>query len=397
MRMRRLQVFTAALGACLLLACVSCAEPAPATSPIYLVKLRWTKAYDAETRADVNTGLLWGLSFLGADLADGARDVLVWQDDVVTLDIVRAGVAPDTLPAWRTLFGAIRDSEEYRLMGAIDIGRFLMLTLGSSRHYFALTGAQPTYAESRARYAFGGKTGAIVESGVAREQRLIEMTAAMQADDVAFVAHEGTGSIPRGTFESREFEVLDFMKNGQLRVAMYGLDGRLKDAATPALTGAGKPAKCLWCHEIRLLPAMNNRTDTAGHYTTAEFDAGIARRMALIDARRARLDSQIDFTRLQDHRYLEYLYLSFAEPTLERLAREWRIKPEEAAGRVAGKRVIHGAGEFKFLGEDRLSRADVDALGPYAPMRVPESPREPSAFEPDLLSGAHRNTSPANP
>src|SRR5687767_15463036 len=104
---------------------------------------------------------------------------------------MRAGVAQETLPAWSTLFGAIRDSEEYRLMGAMDIGRFLMLTLGSSKHYFALTGARPTYAESRARYTFGEKTGAIVESGVAREQRLIEMTDAAQTADMAFVAHEG--------------------------------------------------------------------------------------------------------------------------------------------------------------------------------------------------------------
>jgi len=395
MRIRTLQVFTAVALACMV-ACHDSVPDVPA-EPADLVTLRWTRAYDAESRPDVHTGLLWGLSFLGADLPDEAPDVLVWQDDTVTLNIARAGVAAETLPAWRTLFAVIRQSEEYRVMGAIDIGRFLMLTLGSSKHYFALTGARPNYQEARSRYRFGGTTGAIVESGVAREQRLIEMTDATQAHEVAFVAHEGAGSIPAGTFDSHEFELLDFMNNGQVRVALYDRDGRLKDSANPALTGAGKPAKCLWCHEIRLLPAMNNRTDSPGHYTTAQFDAEIARRMRIVEARRAGLDSQIDFSELQDHRYLELLYLSFAEPTLERLAREWRVAPADAAQRLAGKRVIHGGGEFKFLGEERYSREEVDTLGPYEPMRVPESPREPSAYEPDYLTGSHQDTVPGNP
>jgi len=380
------------------LACmVACHDAAPVTPPADLLKLRWTRAYDAESRADVHTGLLWGLSFLGADLRDDAGDVLMWQDHTVTLDIARAGVAAETLPAWRALFAAIRQSEEYRVMGAIDIGRFFMLTLGSSKHYFALTGARPNYQEARSRYRFGGTTGAIIESGVAREQRLIEMTDATQAREVAFVAHEGSGSIPAGTFDSHEFELLDFMNNGQVRVALYDREGRLKDSADPALTGAGKPAKCLWCHEIRLLPAMNNHTDTSGHYTTAQFDAEIARRMQLIEMQRKTLDSQIDFSHLQDHRYLEYLYLSFAEPTLERLAREWNLAPDETARRLAGRRVIQGGGEFKFLGEQRYSREDVDALAPYTALRVPANAREPGEFEPDLISEPHRSIPPASP
>jgi hypothetical protein len=401
MRIRALQVVTASVVACMGawigIACVACQDVTPAARPDDLVKLRWTRAYDAETRADVQIGLWWGLSFLGADLPADASDVLVWQGDTVTLNIERAGVAAETLPAWRALFAVIRQSDEYRVMGAMDIGRFFMLTLGSSKHYFALTGARSNYQEARSRYRFGGTTGAIVESGVARGQRLIEMSEVTQARDVAFVAHEGSGSIPAGTFDSHEFEVLDFMNNGQLRVALYDRNGHLKDSANPELTAAGKPAKCLWCHEIRLLPAMNNHTDAPGHYTTAQFDAEIARRMQLIEARREGLRSQIDFTHLQDHRYLEYLYLSFAEPTLERLAREWRVAPEDAARRMAGKRVIHGGGEFKFLGEERYSREDVDTLGPYAAIRMPASLREPSAYEPDLLTGSHQNTAPASP
>lgn len=397
LRIRALQLFTTTLawiGVGFCLACAGCKDASPVGTPDDLVKLRWTRAYESEIRPDVSIGLAWGLSFLGARLPE-TGGAIVWQGDIATIDISRAGVEASTLPAWRALFAEIRKSDEYRVMGAMDIGRFFMLTLGSSKHYFALTGAEPDYQRARARYQFAAMTAAIVESGVARGQRLIEMTEPAAAQEVAFVAHEGSGSIPEGTFDAHEAELLDFMANGQLRVALYGRDGRLKDSASPDLTSAGKPAKCLWCHEIRLLTALNNRTNATGHLTTAEFDAGIAKRMRLVEIHRSSLESQIDFSRLQDHRCLEYLYLSFAEPTLDRLAREWRVTREEAARRVAGKRVIHGAGEFKILGEERYSRDDVDSLGPYAVIRVPASPREPSAYEPDLLSGVHQSGEPA--
>lgn len=399
LRIRALQLFPitlACLGAWLCIACAGCQDASPVGAPDDLVKLRWTRAYESEIRPDVSIGLAWGLSFLGARLPE-AGGAIVWDGDIATIDISRAGVDESTLPAWRALFAEIRKSDEYRVMGAMDIGRFFMLTLGSSKHYFALTGAEPDYQRARARYQFGAKTAAIVESGVARGHRLIEMTEAAGAKDVAFIAHEGSGSIPEGTFDSHEVELLDFMANGQLRVAIYDRDGRLKDSATPELTAAGKPAKCLWCHEIRLLTALNSRTNVSGHLTRAEFDAGIAKRMRLVEIHRSSLDSQIDFSRLQDHRYLEYLYLSFAEPTLERLAREWRVTPVEATRRVAEAQVIHGAGEFKILGEERYRRDEVDGLGPYAVVRVPASPREPSAYEPDLLTGSHRGTAPTSP
>jgi hypothetical protein len=72
---------------------------------------------------------------------------------------------------------------------------------------------------------------------------------------------------------------------------------------------------------------MNNRTNAPGHLTTAQLDSGIVRRMQLVESHRDGLDAKIDFSHLQDHRFLEYLYVSFNEPTLERLACEWRVEP----------------------------------------------------------------------
>src|SRR5690606_29556798 len=120
------------------------------------------------------------------------------------------------------------------------------MTLCSSHHYYALTGADSHYDQAYARRAFGSERVAIVESGIAYGERLIEIAEGSTASDIGFVAHEGTGSLSRGTFVTVEHELADIMANGQLRFALYGTDGKLKPAADPTLTPAGKPSKCLW-------------------------------------------------------------------------------------------------------------------------------------------------------
>jgi hypothetical protein len=52
----------------------SCAkDDGPPPDPRDVIELRWVKAYPRESRSDVETGLLWGLSLLGAKLPEGAR------------------------------------------------------------------------------------------------------------------------------------------------------------------------------------------------------------------------------------------------------------------------------------------------------------------------------------
>jgi hypothetical protein len=45
----------------------------------------------------------------------------------------------------------------------------------------------------------------------------------------------------------------------------------------------------------------------------------------------------------------------------------------------------HAPEEFAFLGPRLYRRTDVDPLAPYAVLEPPTDPREPSAYEPDLL------------
>jgi hypothetical protein len=353
-----------------------------------VIKLRWIKSYPSQARSQVDTGLFWALSFLGAKLpADAA--IISWDGTAVTLDLDAAGVMETSKPAWKKLLDVLKSSDEYRIMGGIDIGRFVFLSLCSSYQYYALTGVSPNYAEFRAKHAFAPRQVAIVESAVAHGNRLIEVGQGEGINSVAFVAFEGAGSLQAHSFEKADIETLDFMENGQLRFGLYDLEGHLKATTTPALTAAGKPSKCLWCHEINLQPPFRNVTDLEGFYSTKQFKELVASSTQVVARYRKTLASKVDFTRLQDHSNAEDLYLSFAEPTASRLAAEWNMPLERVTQLLAGRNLkTHPHSERiddGVLGDDLYDRNEVDSLAPYATIHGPSDMREASSYEPNLL------------
>jgi hypothetical protein len=363
-------------------------QPPPPADRDLVINLRWIKSYPSQSQARVNTGLFWALSFLGAKLPAGAP-VLAWHGTVVTVDLEAAGVAETSKAAWKKLLSVLKSSAEYRVMGGIDIGRFVLLSLCSPNQYYALTGVSRTYQEFRAKHEFGPRQVAIVQSAVARGNRLIEVGKAHDINSVAFVAYEGAGALKDHSFQKKDIETLDLMENGQLRFGLYDLEGHLKETATPALTAAGKPSKCLWCHEINLQPPFRNVTDLEGYYSTKEFNEFVASARRIITSYRTTLASKVDFTRLDDHSDAEDLYLSFAEPTASRLAAEWNIPIDNVKQMLASRNLkthphSEGIGDG-ILGDDLYDRNDVDSLAPYATIRGPSDMREASSYEPNLL------------
>ena len=382
----------ALLAVFLLLAAAGCGRadrPFAPRDPDLVVKLRWIKSYPGQSKSQVNTGLFWALSFLGAKLpADAA--VISWDGTMVTLDLEAAGVPRASQAAWKRLLQILKSSDEYRVMGGIDMGRFVFLSLCGSYQYYALTGVVSTYAEFRARHQFAPKQVAIVESSVARGNRLIEVGKGEGIESVAFVAFEGAGSLRDHTFQQADIETLDVMENGQLRFGLYDPQGHLEEATTPALTAAGKPSKCLWCHEINVQPPFRNVTDLEGYYSTQEFRGLVANAMQVIAGYRKTLVSKVDFTRrLPDHWNAEALYFSFAEPTASRLADEWNIPIDKVKQLLASHHLkTHPHSErldAEILGGNLYDRRDVDSLAPYAAIRGPSDMQELSTYEPNLL------------
>lgn len=356
--------------------------------PDLVIQLRWIKSYPSQSRAKVDTGLFWALSFLGAKLPAEAA-VISWNGAMVTLDLDAAAVAESSRPAWKRLLRSLKSSDEYRTMGGIDIGRFVFLSLCGSYQYYALTGVSPTYAQFRANHRFAPRQVAIVESAVAHGNRLIELAEGADISSVAFVAFEGAGSLRDQSFQKADVETLDLMENGQLRFGLYDLEGHLKATTTPALTAAGKPSKCLWCHEINLQLPFRNVTDLQGYYSTQEFREHLAKATRIISSYRKTLASKVDFTRLNDHSNAEELYLSFAEPTAIRLAAEWNMPLDRVEKLLASRNLKpHPHSERiddEILGDNLYDRKDVDPLAPYASIRGPSDMREASSYEPNLL------------
>ena|GEM_PF-269648 len=353
----------------------------------YTITLRWNKAYETEQWNNVRTGLIWSFSFLGAELPAGSFDAsLKWINDTqFRCDLSKLGFNVSALEALSVIADRIKESEEYKKNGAADIGRFLMLTLYSSRHYYKITGAATTLNSFKDFHSFYSPFPfAVTNSGVALHDRLIKINASSSLSHLSCIASEGTGNLADNTFLETEYESIDLMSNSQLRFSVYSADGALKISANNLLSIAGKPGKCMWCHQSNFSPLFYLNDDLPGYMTTQQFvDSIYSFRNRIID-RRNSLSTDVLYKNLQDHTQSELLYISFLEPSAQRIANEWGVSVS-AVNELIKNLPAHIYPEFPFLG-DLYYRSWVDSLAPYKTVRTPESAREERAYEPDFFN-----------
>jgi hypothetical protein len=350
------------------------------------VNLRWIKGYPDENWEKVRCGFLWSMSFLGAELPKGSFDNSITRKDssCFTLDLAGIGFTDKAQSALSTILVKIKESEEYKATGAIDIGRFLLLTVYSSRHYYAITGVYNNLDQFRSNYNITDPLKfPVVNSGVSEKERLVKFNSYTNWRQYAFVAEEGDGSFKNKSFKKKEVEVFDFMPNGQPRFAIYNEAGKLKLHADPLYTQAGKPGKCMWCHESTLTPIVIPTEEVHGYMGIEEFGNYILTFRQQLKAYRDSLNCDINFNNLQDHTQSELLYISFMEPSLLRIANEWKMDTSSAK-KILKDLPVHVYEEFPFLGK-LYHRKDIDKLSPYKCLPVPESVREKSEFEPDYF------------
>jgi len=311
----------------------------------------------------------------------------------LVLDLRAAGVLPESIQAWRKLIVILKQSDEYRVMGGIDIGRFVALTLCASNHYYALTGTTPSFQAFRAAHPINQKKFAVIQSAVALGNRLIEIGTDDMAQHMSFTGYEGTGSLTNGTFQPTDIETMSTYPNGQLHFALYTMDGVLEPAAPPALTHAGKPSKCIWCHGSTPYSAVENVTEVSGYYSNEEFTSIIYNRNEVLSFYRQALAVPIDFTWF-GKRFAEFLYLAFYFPTEAHLAQEWGmsvqeihdllkdvpVRPFDDVASYAEYYAVQTSVSYSF------ERENVEQFTPYNSVRAPTSARDQSKYEPDLLT-----------
>jgi hypothetical protein len=353
--------------------------------------LYYTNNYAGDSWQNHKTGLLWAMSYLGAGLPEGAIDKAIkWKDSVTfAFDVSHLGFDPVAAKAMKQVIDSIKSSESYLEKNKADLGLFISLTIGSSWHYYKITGMPERLdAFMKMHEVDHHKTFPVTRSTVARHHRLLKYYAS--SDDPLkwmFMAEESHGNIKIGSFEADVFEVFDIMRNGQLRFAVYDKNGKLTDASPKVYGDAGKPAKCLWCHEISILPLFGRNDTLEGFIPPQEFQDDILRLNNTLLKYRNSLKSDIHFVNTQDHTFMELEYISFMQPSAKKLAQEWDLEEAEVEALIKHVRKEEYR-EFKRLG-DLVHRRDVNRLKDL----FPESIREPSRFEPDFFSTRFRGAS----
>ena len=226
------------------------------------------------------------------------------------------------------------------------------------------------------------KTFFLTHSSVARHQRVIKYNISDSILQSVFIAEEGKLCENMSMFEAEVYEVLDVLSNGQLRFAIYNKLGNLVDASPKSYGEAGKPAKCIWCHEIVFQPLFVKTDSVKNSISPSEFKEVISNRNFHLNNYRKTLHSEIDFDKKQDHTLMELLYINYYEPSLKKLSKEWNMD-EIALKKILKNNQTHTHHEFKYL-IDLYTRSDIEKFSPFNSIRMPNDVREPSSFEPNL-------------
>lgn len=346
------------------------------------ITLIWNKSYETQTRKDVMRGLIWDLSWLGAELPKGSFDSAVEFDPAdstrFTINLDSVGFSETARSALFMICDSIMKSEEYKKYNGIDVGKFVTLTLGTSAHYYAITGVPKTLDEFRSRYQIdtGAYVFGVTTSTISEGHRRILFSRDTSLFGCGFLSEEGHGSLDSGNFKAEFFECFDIMPNGQLRFMIYDERGELVSGTPEHVGDAGKPAKCLWCHEIVIQPLFIDNREVRGMLTNNAFLNIRDSMQVRLDRYRLTLNTDMNWKVRNDHTLGELLYITYMEPTSMHLQNEWNLSESEL-NILLDETVPYRFGEFDYIG-NVYPRSDIDFLyrDSLPVLKVPFSVRE---------------------
>ena len=352
------------------------------------VILIWYPAPAIQTKEEFTTGLTWLFSYLGAKLpAEQFNDgVKFLETSKIEIDISKLGFPEFAIINLEQLINLVKQTQEYNNTGGIDAGRFFALCFNNTYHYYKITGAPKTYNNFSTQYAsLAYKTFVCDTSSISNSSRIFNYT----VDDLNiqknyFISHEGEGRYSNGSFlESGIIEAFDYMDNGQPRFVIYNQQGDLYAPKDPLLHRAGKPAKCMWCHESGMQPLFSGTSNIPGFVSKEVFLQDQRYFTSKLKAFHAQTKSQLNFNDARAHTQGEYIYLCFNEPNAARLADEWNVS-EEAVKKMLLSIPTHVNTEFPFL-KDVYHRNQIEKYAPYKSIKVSDDMREATNNEPNYL------------
>lgn len=368
---------------CLIVGCVQ--EPINPIEQYDLLNLKWYENYPGEKRVDVDSGLIWTMAYLGADLSPGIFEKSCeWtSENVLHFDLNDSGFDTEAIEVLKKMIRVLKRSEEYKVNGVIDIGRFVSLMLLSSPNYYAITGVPKNLEAFIGASQFRTKKTLLLKSTISITPRMIETPKLDQRlVEISFVAHEGELSVDSSSFITKEFEVVDIMNNGFPRFAVYDSDGNLKLGADRTYSFGGKPSKCLWCHESIFNPSFIEQEGVLGYQSRDDFNDEVIEWNTWLSEWRESLNTQVNLFNPKQHQLAELLYLGFMQPSAERLSHEWGISESEVLVIISGLPSFD-SDEHDFM-TNRYSRKEVDLLAPFRTVAVSDNIRETGGYNPDF-------------
>lgn len=336
------------------------------------IQIRWIKSYEQDNISNALISLSWCYSHLGASKLNPS--LLPIENEIISVNIDFLGFNVTAKNAIKHLHDTIVKTEEYKLNNSIDLGRYIALLLGSSEHYYHITGVPQNLNDLLSQYNLSKSKGYINNSLVSKGHRTLEYSPALELNQF-FITHE----LDSNSGKIIEYETMDIMENGQIRFGLYNLNGQRKIAPDPLITNAGKPAKCLWCHESNIQPLLSIQMDTQNHLSNSQLKDTLQYFKDRLNASQLKLSLGVDFSKKQEHTLMEMYYISFMEPSAMRLSQEWGVSIEEIKKELVSLKT-HTHDEFPMLGS-LYHRMDVEAFAPFTSIKVSGSIRELSDLE----------------
>lgn len=337
------------------------------------IMLVWYKGYPADSLHKSMIGLEWALSYIGAETTQNLYQMQVPNNQVL-LDIEQLGFTAHAKEKLKILHHKLKFTEEYRLKGAIDMGRYVALILGASEHYYEFVQMPENLNDLLVKYELDPMAGYVDNSTISSSHRIIRFSDQLGLNQL-FISNE----VDPITGEITEFETIDMMPNGQMRYGIFDANGKRIIGADPTKTEAGKPAKCMWCHESGIQPLFTEQSTIDGYLTyTQLYDTLYFFRFAQA-AKWANLNRGVDYSKTQHHALAELLYITFMEPSAERLSLEWGISVEEVNTKLAGL-PRHTHIEYAAF-VNLFDREDLIPYEPYQALSVSSNVRNQSAVE----------------
>lgn len=358
-------------------------QPVTATSdPV--IQLNWF-VNDTETKEEFLKGLLWGFLYLGAETdREHLEQAITWHSSTnFTLDFSKAGFTEAAQTVLIQLLDQYRATEEYTVNEGFDAGRMIVSLFNNSHHYYQIVGMPQTLALAKSEATFGSVKGAIKESGVAFGERIIHLPDTLNWKNFTYLAEELAGSIQQPPHKFKEFEIKTLMPNGMFKFGVYSANGQLINGSDPKFSAGGKPAKCLWCHEVNIQQAFAAKTSIPGYLSIPQFDSIVQQQFEQLKKMRSQHSGASNFLDKKEHTELEKMYIRFLEPSAERLAREWGISVADVQEKLRGVST-HKHDEFPEMGT-LYHRRDVTSFSPFKTTPSTDQARENVGFQPNLL------------